>query len=184
LAERRAEGNLVDARPPGCRQRGRRAALWIAKADRGERGAAFEHDVEDVRERLDVVDHGGLAEKPLLDGEGGLVARLPAKAFDRVEERRLLAADVGAGAAPHLDFESERGAEDAGTEVPVRERRGDRGSDARERLGILAADVEIAGLASRRVRGDRHGLTIGTGPPRGEAILESAGSDSSALQTR
>ena len=76
-------------------------------ADPGERLAAVEHDARDVGQRLDVVDDRRLAEQPDLDRERRLVARLAALALDRLEERRLLAADVGAGAAPELDVEVE-----------------------------------------------------------------------------
>ena len=61
---------------------------------------------EDVEERLDVVHHRRLAEEPDLDRERRLVARLAAVALDRLEERRLLAADVRAGADPQLDREA------------------------------------------------------------------------------
>ena len=70
-------------------------------------------------ERLDVVHDGRLAEQADLDRERRLVARLAALALDRLEERRLLAADVGAGAAPELDVEGEAGAEDVGAEQPA-----------------------------------------------------------------
>jgi hypothetical protein len=52
-----------------------------------------------VGEGLDVVDDRGLAEEALDGGEGRLDAGPPALALDRLEQRRLLAADVGAGAA-------------------------------------------------------------------------------------
>src|SRR6202035_6085082 len=64
-------------------------------AGSGEGGAAREHDARHVGEGLDVVDDGRLAEEADLDGERRLRARLAAAAFDRVEEGRLLAADIG-----------------------------------------------------------------------------------------
>ena len=97
-------------------------------ADRGERLAALEQDERDVGQRLDVVDDGRLAEQPDLDRERRLVARLAALALDRLEERRLLAADVGAGAAPELDVEGEARAQDVGAEQAGRAGRGDRAS--------------------------------------------------------
>ena len=110
LAQRRPERHLVDARaarraPDRQNSFGSGRALG---ADRRERRAAVEHDRRDVDQRLDVVDDGRLAEQPDLDRERRLVARLAALALDRLEERRLLAADVGAGAAPDLDVEGER----------------------------------------------------------------------------
>src|SRR5262249_17034698 len=123
-AQRGPEGDLVDAGPrhvagkaeelgPGRRPR----------ADRGEGLAAVEHDRQHVDERLDVVDDGRLAEEPLLDRERRLVAGLAAEALDRVEERRLLAADVRARAAADLDVEGDSAAED----IAPQESRGPRG---------------------------------------------------------
>ncbi len=85
-------------------------------ADRGVGLAADLEDERDVDERLDVVHDGRLAEQPDLDRERRLVARLAALALDRFEERRLLAADVGAGAAAELDVEREAGAQDVRAE--------------------------------------------------------------------
>ena len=56
-------------------------------------------DVGDVGEGLDVVDQRRAAVEALDRGERGLQARVAALALERVEQRRLLAADVGAGAA-------------------------------------------------------------------------------------
>ena len=56
-------------------------------------------DVGDVRKRLDVVDQGRPAVEALDRGEGRLQPRVAALSLERVEQRRLLAADVGAGAA-------------------------------------------------------------------------------------
>ena len=76
-------------------------------------------DLQDVDQRLDVVDAGRLAEHASLHGERRLVPRLAALALDRVEQRRLLAADVGAGAPPKLDVEGEPLAHHVVAEEPV-----------------------------------------------------------------
>ena len=89
--------DLVDAGPfdaPGEAEQAR--AGRVRRADPRVRLAADPQDLEDIYERLDVVDSGRLAEQPLLDRERRLAARL-ALALDRVEQRRLLAADVGTG---------------------------------------------------------------------------------------
>ena len=122
------------------------------RADAGECRAAVEHDVEHVDERLDVVDDRRLAEETVRHRERRLVARLAAEALDRVEDRGLLAADVGAGALADLDVERETLAENVA-------RRGSRGARAsasacsrmRVRLRVLAAQVDVAALAARRV---------------------------------
>ena len=80
------------------------------------------HDVEDVEERLDVVHDRRLAEEPDLDRERRLVARLAAIALDRLEERRLLAAHVRAGADAQLDVEREARAHHVVAEQAVRAR--------------------------------------------------------------
>ena len=59
--------------------------------------------------------------------------RLAAVALERVEQRRLLAADVGAGAGVHDDLEVEAGAEDVLAEVARGVRLGDRGLQPAER---------------------------------------------------
>ena len=68
----------------------------------------------------------GLPNRPMLDRERRLVARLAAVALDRVEERGLLAADVGAGAAAELDVEGEAGAQHVVAEQAGRARLVDR----------------------------------------------------------
>src|SRR6185369_7917872 len=125
------------------------------RPDRLERrGAALiPYDLEHVDERLDVVDRGRLSEQPDLDGKGRLVARLPALALDRLEEGRLLAADVGAGPATQLDVEV---AEEARVAAG-----GDRALDPGFRERVLAADVEVRLPCPHRERLDRHRLDDG-----------------------
>ena len=126
--------------------------------DPGEGLAAVGHDAQDVGQRLDVVDDRRLAEQPDLDRERRLVARLAALALDRLEERRLLAADVGAGAAPELDVEGEARAQDVVTEEAGFAGAVDGVGHARLGLGVLAADVEVALRCAGREGGDRHRL--------------------------
>ena len=61
----------------------------------------------------------GLPNTPALHRERRLVPRLAALALERVEQRRLLAADVGAGAPPQLDVEREPLAHHVVAEEPV-----------------------------------------------------------------
>ena len=53
-------------------------------------------------ERLDIVDEGRAPEEALLRGKGRAMAGKPAFSLQAFEERRLLAADIGAGAAPQM----------------------------------------------------------------------------------
>jgi hypothetical protein len=115
-------------------------------------------DVEHVEQRLDVVDHGRLAEQAGLHRERRLVARLAAVALDRVEERRLLAADVGARAAAQLHVEADPLAEHVLAEQPPRSRLRDRVRDPFGRQRVFAPDVDEPELAPGREAGDRHRL--------------------------
>ena len=64
----------------------------------------------------------GLPNSPCDDRERRLVARLAAVALDRLEDRRLLAADVRACALADLDVEAEALAEHVVAEEAARER--------------------------------------------------------------
>ena len=114
--ERDAELDLVHARPFDR----------TGEAEQLAAGAPAAQDRQHVGERLDVVDDGRLAEQTDLHGERRLVARLATVALDRVEDRRLLTADVGAGAADDGDVEGESTAEDVGAEEPALARLADR----------------------------------------------------------
>ena len=138
-----------------------------------------------VGEGLDVVDQRRPVVEALDRGERRLQARVAALALERVEQRGLLAADVGAGAAVddqlHLLAGAEHVlAEEAGLVGLVRPPLEDVGLEV-----VLAADVDEA--------------AVGTGGARRDAIpsiswcgffwissrsLKAPGSDSSALQQR
>ena len=158
LAQRRAERQLVEARAARRGRRRRRAACpsSLVPSPRSRRRSG--HDLEHVEERLDVVHDRRLAEEADLDRERRLVARLAAVALDRLEERRLLAADVRAGADAQLDVEREAGAQDVVAEQPARARLRERVLEPRVRERVLGAHVDEAVLAAGRVRGDRHRL--------------------------
>ena len=78
------------------------------------------------------------------------MARQAALAFDALQHRAFLAADIGAGAAPQLD-EARLG--DAGGLE-----RGDLAAQDGEHRGIFVAHVEIDALGLDRVRGDQRAL--------------------------
>ena len=117
-----------------------------------------DEDLRHVEERLDVVLDGRLAEQPDLGRERRLVPRLAAIALDRLEQRRLLAADIRAGADAQLDVEGEAGAEDVVAEQARRARLREGVLEARVRERVLRAHVDEAALAAGRVRRDRHRL--------------------------
>src|SRR4029077_6381901 len=98
-----AHGHLVNARPADVSGEAEQArAGGFGRAGAGERSAAFDEDVEDVDQRLDVVLQRRLPEQARLYREWWFVPRLSPLPFDRVEQCGLLAADVRACAAPHF----------------------------------------------------------------------------------
>jgi len=104
LAHRDAERKLVDTGPGAVA--GHRVQLGAARfggADAGPPRAAVHHDVRHGDEGLDVVDHGRLAQVAGFDREGRADAGRAALAFERFEQRRFLAADVGPGAQVDRD---------------------------------------------------------------------------------
>ncbi len=162
LAQRGAELDLEHAGPGDrARHAEQLATLRPLGAERGVRRPTAGHDRHDVDERLDVVDEGRLAEQPDLDRERRLVARLAAEPLDRVEDRRLLAADVRAGAAEHRDVEREPGSEDVVAEVAAGARRDERGLQRVERAWVLAAQVHPS-VARSRWRSRRSSSTRST----------------------
>src|SRR4029077_15658306 len=77
----------------------------VRPADAGEPGGAAAHDVGHLRDGLDVVDGGRAAVEPHIGRERRLQPRHSLLAFEAFEQRRLLAADVGAGAVVNDDVE-------------------------------------------------------------------------------
>src|SRR5262249_52466716 len=113
LAQRDAHRNFDQAGvvdPPG--ERKDLGTLTLLGADRGEPLRPVAQDGSDVGERLDIVNEGGASPEALLGGIWRAWPRRAALALDRSDERRLLAADEGAGAQPDIDLEAEAAAAD------------------------------------------------------------------------
>ena len=108
-------------------------------------------DDRDVHQRLDVVDQRRALVEALDGRERRLQARVAALALERVEQRGLLAADVGAGAAVHDEVERVVGAEDALAEVARRARLGERGVEHVGLVVVLAADEDERLVGADRV---------------------------------
>ena len=110
VAERgRAVDDLVHAGPLDVARHGDHArARRRLGADRGVGGRAVERDERQVRQRLDVVDDRRLAVQPDRGREvRRLEARHAALALERLDQRRLLAHHVGAGAPVQDDVDAE-----------------------------------------------------------------------------
>ena len=127
-------------------------------SDLRERSTAVADDLEHVEERLDVVDDGRHPEEPDLHWKRRLVPRFAAKALDRLEERRLFAADVRARADAELDVEREPGSHDVVAEESTCTHFRERVLDPRVGERILGTDVDEAALATGRECCDRHRL--------------------------
>ena len=80
------------------------------------------------------------------------------EALDRVEQRRLLAADVRAGADTQVDVEALPGPGDVVTEQAGNPRPVDGGAQAVGGHRVFAADVEPSLFGADGGAGDRHGL--------------------------
>src|SRR5206468_11050734 len=91
----------------------------LLRADATEPVGAAEHDVRQAGERLDVVDDRRAAEEAVDGRERRLDARVGALPLERLDEPRLLAADVGPCPAVDPDVEVEAGAEDVPAEEPA-----------------------------------------------------------------
>ena len=111
--------------------------------------AELEH-LRDGRDRLDVVDQRRGRVEPRDRRERRLRARLAALALERLEQRGLLAADVGAGAAVQDDRHF--------AEQPRLARLGERVSHDLELGQVLAADIDEDVLRLDRVRRDQAAL--------------------------
>ena len=80
-------------------------ARVVGLAERGEPGRATAQDVRHNGDRLDIIDGGGGAIEPAVCGERRLEPGLALFAFKAFEQRRLLAADIGACAVVNVEVE-------------------------------------------------------------------------------
>ena len=112
-------------------------------------------------DRLDVVDHGRAGVQAGDGRERRPQPGLAAPALQGVQQRRLLAADVGAGAGVHDDLQVVAGAQDVLAGVAGGVRLPDRLLQAPDDVQHLAADVDEGVVGPDRVRGDDHALDQG-----------------------
>ncbi len=94
-------------------------AAVVAAGEAAEPVGAAIDDVRHVDQRLDIVDHARPPPQPGGLGMGRLVAGDRPVALQRVEQRRLLAADVAPGAGMKLELEREARAEDVLAQKPA-----------------------------------------------------------------
>ena len=138
--------------------------------------AAVDGDQRRRAERLDVVDDGRLLAVAVRHRIGRAVARNAALALEGFDQRRLLAADVGARADVDRDVEVEArlsrdGLAEQALGAPAREHR----AQVRQHVRVLAAQVEKALAGADHVRAHRHALDHEVGVAGEEhAVLERA----------
>ena len=120
--------------------------------------AAVGQDHRHGAERQHVVDDGRLAEQAVERGDRRLGPDHAALALEALQHRGLLAADVGAGADPHVQVEAQVASRGRSRpSQPWRVGDLDRGPQRGDRVRVLRADVDVA-LARRRPRGRRSSM--------------------------
>src|SRR6266568_980973 len=124
----------------------------------GVLGAAHVDDRRHGGQRLHVVEQRRPAPRALDGGEGGTRARLRALALERLEQRRLLAADLRAVAAVDADVERVLLAHRLRPEIALVARLADRLHQHPVRLVVLAADVDPCLVGADRVGRDHDAL--------------------------
>ena len=141
-----------------ARQRVQREPRRLLRPHRLEPVDAAAHDGGHAGDGLDVVDHRRAGVEARDGGERRPQPGLAAPALQRVEQRGLLAADVGARARVHHQVEVEARAADVGAEVPGRVRLGDGGLQPAQHRHHLAAHVDERVPGADRVGGDDRAL--------------------------
>ncbi len=120
---------------------------------------ALAHDRRHGREALRVVDRRRLAVEAEIRGERRLEARPTRLAFERLQQRGFLAADIGAGADEHVQVEVDARPQDVLAQEPGRIGLRERGLEPRYRLAEeFTAYVVVADRRGHRVAADRHAL--------------------------
>src|SRR4029079_1112792 len=116
--ERIAALDLIHAGPLDVpRDRYEPCSRILLVADLLERFAAVRDDPCNVRQRLDVIDDGGLLIEAAHRETGRPIARIPALALDRCKERGRFAPHIGTRTAIDDEITGEVGAENPRAEV-------------------------------------------------------------------
>src|SRR5271169_288218 len=126
----------------------------VGAPDAGEPGGAAPHDVGHLRDGLDIIDGGRAAIEAHIGRERRLQPRLAFFAFETFQKRRLLAADIRAGAVMHDDVEIPT------VDIVLADELGvtsllDGGFDALALADEFAADVNVAMVRRHGAAGDQ-----------------------------
>ena len=159
LAERRAQRHFVVAgQVDVAADREDLGAAIVGLAALQVRSTAVADDPGNGRKGFGVVDGGGLAVQAEAGRERRLEARLALLAFQRLQQRSLFAADVGAEAMVRVQLEAEAAAHDVVTQVAGSAGLFQRGLEALIGLEDFAVDVVVAQGDAHRVGRDDHAL--------------------------
>ena len=131
-------------------------AAVLRRAERREGRAAVANDGRNRAEGLDVVQHRRALERARDGRKRRPDARDAALAFERIEQRRFLAALVGARAGVRVEVEIEAGAVNVLAQIALRVGFGDGAVHDLDQVAILAANVDVAGVRIDRQAGDQH----------------------------
>ena len=131
----------------------------VGRAEFGEGFRAHLDDVFHIAKRLHVVDDRRAHIQPERGGEvGRLDARVGALAFEAFDEAGFFAANVGARAAVHVDFEVVPAAENVFTEVAFGACFGEGGVENFCTFGEFAANINVSKIHVIRPTGNDHSL--------------------------
>ena len=155
LAQRDRQLVLDRARPVDVpRDAEELGAPVVLAPERREPVRAAPQDRRRDRDRLDVGDGRRAAVEPDVGRERRLEPRLALLALERLDQRRLLAADVGAGAPVHVDVEVDPGAAGVFSQEPLGVRLGDGPLQREALVDVLPADVDVGRPGSHGRPGD------------------------------
>ena len=141
-----------------------------------EPGGAAPQDGRHHGDRLDVVHRGRRAVEADRRREGRLQPRHALLALQRLDQRRFLAADIGAGAAMDVEVEVPAAAAGVGAEQPGGVALVDRRLHHEVLVVVLAAHVDVAGVGAHRDAGEQAALRQGVRVvPQDVAVLAGAG---------
>ena len=175
IAQRQAELRLDHAGARHVSGEPEHLGAVTAAEPRPPLGAATD-DQRDGKQGFDIVDDGGPAVDARLGRERRLRPRHRAAALERLHQRRLLAQDEPARAAPDLGRDRELAAEHALAHEARRARLLQRPLDVARGQMRLAVDVEDHARSARRVGGQQRAFQEPVGIALQEvAVLEDAG---------
>ncbi len=109
-------------------------------------------------QRDHIVDHSRLTKQPLDRRQGRLEPHQTPLAFEALQQGGFLAAHIGAGPQSHFEMERLARAQQIVAEISARISRGDRRIEGDMRMGVFAAQINVAPGRPDRQTGDRHAL--------------------------